>query len=63
MQKITSRLHVQTAIYQAILAYVQGSLRTKSIHSEVLWALSPSHNVSKNSASCFTDHPCIVSDF
>lgn len=56
MQQITSRLHVQTAIYQAILAYVQGSLRTKSIHSEVLWALSPGHNVSKNCANCFTDY-------
>ena len=38
-------MHVQTAIYQAILAHVQGTLRTKTVHSEVLWALSPGHNV------------------
>ncbi|KAF8590272.1 CGI-121-domain-containing protein [Ramaria rubella] len=44
---ITSLLHVQTAVYQAILAYVQGSLRTKTVHSEVLWALSPGHNISE----------------
>ena len=44
-RQITSRLHVQTAVYQAILAHVQSSLRTKTVHSEVLWALSPGHNV------------------
>ncbi|KAF8516673.1 kinase binding protein CGI-121-domain-containing protein, partial [Gautieria morchelliformis] len=44
---ITSRLHVQTAVYQAILAYTQRSLRTKTVHSEVLWALSPGHNISE----------------
>ena len=43
--KITSRLHLQTAIYQAILAESQGTLRTKTVHSEVLWALNPSNNV------------------
>ncbi|KAF8509429.1 CGI-121-domain-containing protein [Hysterangium stoloniferum] len=44
---ITSRLHIQTAVYQAILAHVQGTMVTKTYHSEILWALSPSHNISE----------------
>jgi len=44
---ITSRLHLQTAIYQAILAESQGSLRTKTVHSEVLWVLNPSNNITE----------------
>jgi len=44
---ITSRLHLQTAIYQAILAKSQGSLRTKTVHSEVLWVLNPSNNITE----------------
>jgi len=38
-------LHLQTAIYHAILAASQGCLRTKTVHSEVLWALNPTNNV------------------
>ncbi|THH16927.1 hypothetical protein EW146_g3798 [Bondarzewia mesenterica] len=45
--QITSRLHLQTAIYQAILAEVQSSLRTKTVHSEMLWALNPSNNITE----------------
>ncbi|KAI0922299.1 hypothetical protein AcW2_007031 [Taiwanofungus camphoratus] len=44
---ICSVLHLQTAIIQAILAHSQGSLRTKTVHSEVLWALSPSNNITE----------------
>jgi len=43
--KITSILHLQTAIYYALLAQSQGCLRTKTVHSEILWALNPSNNV------------------
>lgn len=46
MSKITSVLHLQTAIYHAILAATQDSLRTKTVHSEILWTLNPSNNVS-----------------
>ncbi|TCD69193.1 hypothetical protein EIP91_008489 [Steccherinum ochraceum] len=42
---ICSLVHLQTAIYQAILAHAQGALRTRTVHSEVLWALSPSTNI------------------
>src|SRR5437879_3609846 len=45
MLKITSPLHLQTAIYQALLSESQGSLRTKTIHSEIIWALNPTNNV------------------
>ncbi|OSD01986.1 CGI-121-domain-containing protein [Trametes coccinea BRFM310] len=44
---ICSRLHLQTAIYQAILAQAQGSLRTKTVHSEILWALNPTNNITE----------------
>ncbi|KZT13190.1 CGI-121-domain-containing protein, partial [Laetiporus sulphureus 93-53] len=44
---ISSPLHLQTAIVQAILAHVQGTLRTKTIHSEILWALSPNNNITE----------------
>ncbi|KAH9843501.1 CGI-121-domain-containing protein [Rhodofomes roseus] len=44
---ITSTLHLQTAIHQAILAEAQGALRTKTVHSEILWALSPNNNITE----------------
>ncbi|ETW84598.1 hypothetical protein HETIRDRAFT_314488 [Heterobasidion irregulare TC 32-1] len=44
---ITSELHLQTAIYQAILAKAQGALRTRTVHSEILWALNPSNNITE----------------
>ncbi|TFY63359.1 hypothetical protein EVG20_g6351 [Dentipellis fragilis] len=44
---ISSRLHLQTAIYQAILADAQGALRTKTVHSEILWALNPTNNITE----------------
>ncbi|KIJ32308.1 hypothetical protein M422DRAFT_234102 [Sphaerobolus stellatus SS14] len=44
---ITSRLHILTAVYQAILASMTGSLRTKTLHSEILWALNHGHNISE----------------
>ncbi|KAI0687320.1 CGI-121-domain-containing protein [Earliella scabrosa] len=44
---ICSFLHLQTAVYQAILAQVQNSIRTKTVHSEILWALNPTNNISE----------------
>ncbi|KAF8920718.1 kinase binding protein CGI-121-domain-containing protein [Mucidula mucida] len=44
---ITSLLHLQTAIYQAILAELQSSLRTRTVHSEILWALNPTNNITE----------------
>ena len=38
--------HLLTAVYHAILAHIQASLRTRTVHSEVLWALNPSNNAS-----------------
>ena len=38
--------HLETAIYQAILAdESQEGLRTKTVHSEILYNLNPTHNV------------------
>ncbi|KAG2130451.1 CGI-121-domain-containing protein [Suillus bovinus] len=44
---ISSPLHLQTAIYQALLSEAQGQLRTKTVHSEILWALNPTNNITE----------------
>ncbi|KAG2035354.1 CGI-121-domain-containing protein [Suillus americanus] len=44
---ISSPLHLQTAIYQALLSQAQGQLRTKTVHSEILWALNPTNNITE----------------
>ncbi|PWN92940.1 CGI-121-domain-containing protein [Acaromyces ingoldii] len=45
--KVTSRTHLVVGIHQALLAASRGSaaMKTRSIHSEILWALSPSTNI------------------
>ncbi|KPV77462.1 uncharacterized protein RHOBADRAFT_51312 [Rhodotorula graminis WP1] len=42
---ITSRLHLLTAVQQALLAQADGALKTKTLHSEVLWMLEPGTNI------------------
>ncbi|KAF9236401.1 kinase binding protein CGI-121-domain-containing protein [Melanogaster broomeanus] len=44
---VTSPIHLQTAIYQALLSESQGLLRTKTIHSEIIWALNPTNNITE----------------
>ncbi|KAH9487233.1 EKC/KEOPS complex subunit [Psilocybe cubensis] len=44
---ITSRLHLETAIHQAILADSQNGLRTKTVHSEILYIMNPTHNITE----------------
>lgn len=46
--QVVSREHILTAIYQALQAGAGASLRTRTVHSEVLLALHPSNNVSTN---------------
>ncbi|KAG9075440.1 hypothetical protein FS749_012897 [Ceratobasidium sp. UAMH 11750] len=45
---IASLLHLQTAIQQATLAATDGSMKTKTVHSEILWALNGSNNISES---------------
>lgn len=45
---MTSKLHLQTAIHQAVIAESQTSLRTKTVHSEILFAMNPTNNVNRN---------------
>ncbi|GAA5851853.1 hypothetical protein JCM9279_001908 [Rhodotorula babjevae] len=42
---ITSRLHLLTAVQQTLLAQADGMLKTKTLHSEVLWMLEPGTNI------------------
>ncbi|GAA6031053.1 hypothetical protein JCM8097_003981 [Rhodosporidiobolus ruineniae] len=44
--RVTSRLHVLTAVNQALLAQASpAGLKTKTAHSEVLWMLEPGTNI------------------
>ncbi|KAH8115754.1 CGI-121-domain-containing protein [Phellopilus nigrolimitatus] len=44
---VTSRLHLLTAIYQSMLADVQCDLKTKTVHSEIVWSLNPTNNITE----------------
>ncbi|KIM42761.1 hypothetical protein M413DRAFT_18501 [Hebeloma cylindrosporum] len=44
---ITSKLHLETAIHQAIIAESQNGLRTRTVHSEILYNLNPTHNITE----------------
>lgn len=43
--QITSRMHALVAVQQALLAQADDALKTRTIHSEVLWMLEPGTNV------------------
>jgi len=43
---ITSRTLLETAVHQALLMEERGALRSKYVHSEILWVLNPSSNIS-----------------
>ncbi|KAA1090161.1 hypothetical protein PGTUg99_036705 [Puccinia graminis f. sp. tritici] len=42
---ITSRQHLTTAVCQALVTQSHGALKTKTLHSEILWTLSPGTNI------------------
>ncbi|KAL5488403.1 hypothetical protein ACEPAI_6521 [Sanghuangporus weigelae] len=44
---VTSRLHLQTAVYQSMLADAQNALKTKTVHSEIIWSLNPTNNITE----------------
>ncbi|KAI0084218.1 CGI-121-domain-containing protein [Irpex rosettiformis] len=44
---IASIQHLKAAVYHAILAATQGGLKTKSVHSEIIWTLNPTNNITE----------------
>ncbi|KAG6375133.1 hypothetical protein JVT61DRAFT_3338 [Boletus reticuloceps] len=44
---ITSPLHLQTAAVQALFASSTETMRTKTLHSEIIWNLNPTNNISE----------------
>jgi len=44
---ITSLLHLNVALVQSLLAEAEGKLRTKTVHSEILWNLNPTNNITE----------------
>ncbi|EJD00788.1 CGI-121-domain-containing protein [Fomitiporia mediterranea MF3/22] len=44
---VTSRLALQTAVYQSMLADAQDALKTKTVHSEIIWCLNPTNNITE----------------
>ncbi|KAF7297097.1 hypothetical protein MIND_00942600 [Mycena indigotica] len=47
VRQITSLRLLKTAIYSATLAASQERLLTKTVHSEILWTLNPTNNISE----------------
>ncbi|ORY91458.1 CGI-121-domain-containing protein [Leucosporidium creatinivorum] len=45
---LTSRLHLLTAVQQALLAQADDALKTKTVHSEVLFQLEPGTNITES---------------
>lgn len=48
-EQVASRGHLLAAVHLALLLKAQGEMRTKTVHSEILWTLCPTSNV----------HPCL----
>jgi len=44
---ITSLLHLNVALTQSLLAEAEGRLRTKTVHSEIIWNLNPTNNITE----------------
>ncbi|KLO17509.1 CGI-121-domain-containing protein [Schizopora paradoxa] len=44
---IASPRHLLTATYQSLLAESQESLKTKTVHSEIIWSLNPTSNITE----------------
>ncbi|KAF7300261.1 hypothetical protein MKEN_01350200 [Mycena kentingensis (nom. inval.)] len=44
---ITSLALLKAAIYSAVLSEAQGRLLTKTVHSEIIWTLNPTNNISE----------------
>jgi len=44
---VTSKLCLLTALHQSMLSDVQKSLKTKTIHSEIIWSLNPTNNITE----------------
>ncbi|KAG9317016.1 hypothetical protein JVU11DRAFT_1198 [Chiua virens] len=45
--QITSPLHLQTAAMQALFAESGKTMRTKTVHSEIIWHLNPTNNITE----------------
>ncbi|SGY54543.1 BQ5605_C006g03886 [Microbotryum silenes-dioicae] len=62
--QLTSRLHLLTAVSQALLSRSNGTARTHTIHSEILYSLEPGTNISDSlkhfGLSNTTQHLCLV---
>lgn len=45
MNQIVSRLHLLAAAFRAVNDSIEGRLKTRNIHSEIVFCLSPNNNV------------------
>jgi hypothetical protein len=43
---VVSRVHALAAAFRAVNDLIEGRLRSRNVHSEVVFALSPNNNVS-----------------
>lgn len=43
--KIFSRTHILAAVFRAVNDYMNGRLKSRNVHSEIVFSLSPNNNV------------------
>lgn len=44
-QQVVSRTHILAACFRALNDYMSGRLKSRNVHSEIVFALSPNNNV------------------
>ena len=44
-EQIISRTHILAACFRAVNDYLNGRLKSRNVHSEIVFALGPSNNV------------------
>lgn len=54
-RQILSRTHVLAAVFRALNDYLNGRLKSRNVHSEIVFALSPNNNVRMKSLSSGVD--------
>lgn len=50
---LVSTTHILTAIFRAVNDWMAGRLKTRNVHSEVVFSLGPNNNVSLTSISSY----------
>ena len=58
MGKVLSPTHVLAAVFRATNDYLNDRMKSKNVHSEIVFALSPNNNVSCSLCCYKYERPC-----